>query len=65
MDFNHRMDASEASALEQTWRTGNNYLMGVERFELPKPQGNWVTASPDSPSPENTHIALQGGLEPP
>lgn len=24
MDFNHRMDASEASALEQTWRTGNN-----------------------------------------
>lgn len=39
--------------------------MGVERFELPKPQGNWVTASPDSPSPENTHIALQGGLEPP
>lgn len=41
------------------------HLMGVERFELPKPQGNWVTASPDSPSPENTHVALQGGLEPP
>lgn len=67
MDFNHRMDASEASALEQTWRTGNKWhkVMGLIGNDPTHPEGSGFTVRPGSPTPAQTHIALRGGLEPP
>lgn len=66
MDFNHRMDASEAYALEQTWRTGNKrHKMGLIGNDPTHPEGSGFTVRPGSPAPAQTHIALRGGLEPP
>lgn len=61
------MDASEASALERTWRTGNkrHKVMGLIGNDPTHPEGSGFTVRPGSPAPAQTHIALRGGLEPP
>lgn len=45
-DSNLRPLASDASALPLRYEG----MVRAERFELPEPEGNWVTASPTSPS---------------
>ena len=66
MDFNHRMDASEASALERTWRTGNkrHKVMGLIGNDPTHPEGSGFTVRPGSPAPAQTHIAPPPGLDP-
>jgi hypothetical protein len=46
LDSNQRPQLPESCALPLRYEG----MVRAERFELPEPEGNWVTASPTSPS---------------